>query len=250
MADEKEAPEGAAENAEAAAGESEVAAPENAATSGALELKGLLGRKIGCSSVFRADGSRVPVTLIEAGPCTVIDSRTPEKNGYGAVQLGFGPKKMQRVTKPLQGQFKRAKTGAFYLLREFKVKSVEGVEPGQTVTVNVFKPGDLVDVTGTSKGKGFQGGVKRYGWSGGRASHGSMFHRAPGSIGASAWPSHVARGHRMPGHMGHARRTVQNLEVVEVRPEQNILVVRGAVPGPRHSYVLIREGRDPRTAAR
>lgn len=247
MAEEKNKPEGGAETEEAKEAE---AAGEAGQASASLDIKGLLGRKIGCSSVFQEDGSRVPVTLIEAGPCTVIDCRTPEKNGYGAVQLGFGPKKMQRVTKPLQGQFKRAKSGAFYLLREFRVDSVEGVEPGQTVTVNVFKPGDRVDVTGTSKGKGFQGGVKRHGWGGGRASHGSMFHRAPGSIGASAWPSHVTRGHSMPGHMGHQRRTVQNLEVVEVRPEQNILVIRGAVPGPRRGYVLIREGRDPRTAAR
>jgi large subunit ribosomal protein L3 len=244
MTDDTGAPESAEEGQAAApSGEEEPAAS-------VLDIKGLLGRKIGCSSLFQRDGSRVPVTLIEAGPCTVIDRRTPEKNGYGAVQLGFGPKKMQRVKKPLQGQFKRAKGGAFYLLREFRVKSVEGVEPGQKVTVSVFKPGDRVDVTGTSKGKGFQGGVKRHGWSGGRASHGSMFHRAPGSIGASAWPSHVTRGHSMPGHMGHARRTVQNLEVVEVRPEQNLLVVRGAVPGPRHGYLLIREGRDARTGAR
>jgi large subunit ribosomal protein L3 len=211
-------------------------------------LKGLLGRKLGCTSVYSPDGTRVAVTVIEAGPCTVVDRCTPERNGYAAIQLGFAPKKMQRVRRPLQGHFKKAQSGAFYLLREFHVPDVASYLPGQVVTAAVFKPGDRVDVIGTTKGKGFQGGVKRHHWRGGRASHGSMFHRAPGSIGASAWPSHVVRGHRMPGHMGHARRTVQNLEVLQVKPEENLLVVRGAVPGPRNGFVEIHEGRDARTA--
>lgn len=243
MAEGKETPEGAAEGEAAKAGDVEEAAPSPA-------IKTLIGRKLACSAVFRDNGTRLAVTLIEAGPCTIVDRRTPEKNGYSAVQLGFHPKKMQRVIRPLQGQFKKAKSGAFYLLREFRVDDVAGLETGQTITVSVFKPGDLVDVTGTSKGKGFQGGMKRHGWGGGRATHGSMFHRAPGSIGASAYPSRVAKGHKMPGHMGHLRRTVQNLEIVDVRPEENVLVIRGAIPGPRHGYVFIREGRDPRTAPR
>jgi large subunit ribosomal protein L3 len=246
MAEEKETPEAAEESGKAQGGEPE---GEAAAAQG-TDIKTLLGRKLACSSVFRDDGARVAVTLIEAGPCTIVDRRTPEKNGYSAIQLGYHPKKMQRVTKPLQGQFKKAKSGAFYLLREFRVDDIDSLETGQTITVNVFKPGDRVDVIGTSKGKGFQGGMKRHGWGGGRASHGSMFHRAPGSIGASAYPAHVAKGHKMPGHMGHVRRTVQNLEVIDVRPDENLLVIRGAVPGPRHSYVLVREGRDPRTAPR
>ncbi len=216
----------------------------------AWKLKGLLGRKLGCTSVFLEDGRRVAVTLIEAGPCTILDRRTPERDGYAAVQLGFAPKKMQRVTKPLQGHFKKAQAGAFYFLREFRVPDVENYQPGQKVMASIFRPGDRVDVSGTTKGKGFQGGVKRHHWRGGRGSHGSMFHRAPGSIGASAYPSHVVRGHRMPGHMGNARRTVQNVEVVQVRPEENLLVIAGAIPGPRNSYVEIREGRDARTAPR
>jgi len=229
------------------AGESP-AEPAGGAATG--NLKGLLGRKLGCTSVFREDGSRVAVTVIEAGPCTILDRRTPERDGYAAVQLGFAPKKMQRVPKPLQGHFKRAHAGAFYLLREFRVDDVESYRPGQTVTASIFRPGDRVDVSGTTKGKGFQGGVKRHHWRGGRASHGSMFHRAPGSIGASAWPSHVVRGHRMPGHMGNVRRTVQNVEVVQVRPEENLIVIAGAIPGPRNGYIEIREGRDARTAPR
>ncbi|MFQ5458912.1 MAG: 50S ribosomal protein L3 [Myxococcota bacterium] len=243
MAEEKETPEAPAASGDAPDAGEGASAP-------AVALKTLLGRKLACSSVFRDNGARVAVTLIEAGPCTIVARRTPEKNGYSAVQLGFHEKKMQRVTKPLQGQFKKAKSGAFYLLREFRVDDAAGFEAGQTVTVDVFKPGDRVDVIGTSKGKGFQGGMKRHGWGGGRASHGSMFHRAPGSIGASAWPAHVAKGHKMPGHMGHVRRTIQNVEIIDVRPDENILVIRGAVPGPRHGYVLIREGRDARTAAR
>jgi large subunit ribosomal protein L3 len=239
------------ETKESGAPEAEGQAPAEAgggAVSG--KLKGLLGRKLGCTSVFRDDGRRVAVTLIEAGPCTVLDRRTPDRDGYAAVQLGFAPKKMQRVAKPLQGHFKKAQAGAFYLLREFRVPDVENYRPGQTVTASIFRPGDRVDVSGTTKGKGFQGGVKRHHWRGGRGSHGSMFHRAPGSIGASAWPSHVVRGHRMPGQMGHVRRTVQNVEVVQVRPEENLIVIAGAIPGPRNSYVEIREGRDARTAPR
>jgi large subunit ribosomal protein L3 len=226
----------------------ESGAPEAASKAGGGEasgkLKGLLGRKLGCTSVFREDGRRVAVTLIEAGPCTVLDRRMPDRDGYAAVQLGFAPKKMQRVAKPLQGHFKKAQAGAFYLLREFRVPDIENYRAGDGDRVHL-PAGDRV--TFTTKGKGFQGGVKRHHWRGGRGSHGSMFHRAPGSIGASAWPSHVVRGHRMPGQMGHVRRTVQNVEVVQVRPEENLIVIAGAIPGPRNSYE-IREGREARTA--
>jgi large subunit ribosomal protein L3 len=250
MAEMKKKPKASQEEGEAAAAPTPEAPAEESAPGKGGAVRGILGRKLGCSAVYGKDGSRVAVTLIEAGPCTVTDRRTSEKNGYAAVQVGFGSKKMQRATKPLQGHFKKAGGGAFYLLREFRVKDVEGVELGQSVTVSIFKPGDRVDVTGTTKGKGFQGGVKRHGWSGGRASHGSMFHRAPGSIGGSAWPARVFAGHRMPGHMGHERRTVLNLEVLQVRPEENLLVIRGAVPGPRYGYLEIREGRNARTASR
>jgi hypothetical protein len=150
------------ETKEGGAPESAGQAPAEAG-GGALsgKLKGLLGRKLGCTSVFRDDGRRVAVTLIEAGPCTVLDRRTPDRDGYAAVQLGFAPKKMQRVTKPLLGHFKKAQAGAFYLLREFRVPDIENYRPGQTVTASIFQPGDRVDVSGTTKGKGFQGGVKR-----------------------------------------------------------------------------------------
>ena len=245
-----ETKDSAASSQEPASGEAKAGkdAPGPGAEGSQASLKGLLGRKLGTSAVYRDNGARVAVTLIEAGPCTIVDSRSMEKNGYAAVQIGYGAKKMNRVNKPLQGHFKKAGGGAFFFLREFRVKNPEEFTPGQTLTVSVFQPGDRVDVIGTTKGKGFQGGMKRHGWSGGKASHGSMFHRAPGSIGGSAWPARVFRGQKMPGHMGHARRTVQNLEVLQVRPEENLLVVRGAVPGPRYGYVEIREGRDARTA--
>jgi large subunit ribosomal protein L3 len=203
-------------------------------------INGLLGKKIGMSQVFAADGQRIPVTVLEAGPCTILQKKTGEADGYEAVQLGFDAKKAHRTNKPAMGHFKKAGKGAFAHVREFN--SDDECQVGDEVTCDMFKPGDRIDITGTSKGKGFQGVMKRWGFSGGRASHGSMFKRGPGAIGQSAWPSKVFKGKKMAGQMGNARVTTQNLIVVEVRPEQNLILVRGAVPGPKNGLVMIRKG--------
>lgn len=202
--------------------------------------KGLIGRKLGMTQIFAADGASVPVTVIEAGPCYVIQKKTEESDGYNAIQLGFDRKRQKNVTRPLQGHFKKADRGFFRVLREFKTDAAGTFELGQELTASIFAAGDFVDVTGTSKGRGFAGGVKRHGFRGGRATHGSMFHRAPGSIGASAFPSRVFKGQRLPGHMGDERKTVQNLLVMGVRPELNVILVKGAVPGSKNGIVVIK----------
>jgi len=203
-------------------------------------INGLLGKKIGMSQVFAADGQRIPVTVLEAGPCTILQKKTAEADGYEAVQLGFGAKKAHRANKPAMGHFKKAGKGAFSHIREFQ--GDEECQIGDEVTCEMFKPGDRIDVTGTSKGKGFQGVMKRWGFAGGRGSHGSMFKRGPGAIGQSAWPAKVFKGKKMAGQMGNARCTTQNLIVVDVRPEKNLILVRGAVPGPKNGLVMIRKG--------
>src|SRR5881397_118312 len=205
--------------------------------------EGLIGRKVGITQVFADDSSHVPVTVIEAGPCTVIGIRTTESHGYDALQIGFGVKK-KNVSKPAAGLFKKANVAPMRVVREIRLEKAEklqGYQVGQTLTVEVFQPGELVDVVGVSKGRGFQGGVKRHGWYGGDATHGSMFHRAPGSIGASSDPSRVWPGHRLPGRMGGVQRTVLNLSVVRVMPEQNLVLLRGAVPGANGSLVMVRK---------
>lgn len=206
--------------------------------------EGLIGRKRGMTQVFGEDGSLVPVTVVELGPCTVVSVRTTPKDGYDALQLGFEPKK-KNATKAMAGHYKKAGiTAPMKVLREIrlqKTEAVAGYQVGQTLTVEIFAPGELVDVVGESKGKGFQGGVRRFGWHGGDATHGSMFHRAPGSIGASSDPSRVWPGHHLPGRMGGDRRTVLNLPVVRVLPEQNMLLVRGAVPGPIGGLLVVRK---------
>src|SRR3989454_2340344 len=215
------------------------------ARQGALMARkeGLIGRKVGMTQVFGDDGNHLPVTVIEAGPCTILGIRTKDTHGYDALQLGFGAKK-KNVSKPAAGLFKKANVAPMRVVREIRLEKTEklqGYQVGQALTVAVFQPGELVDVVGVSKGKGFQGGVKRYGWYGGDATHGSMFHRAPGSIGASSDPSRVWPGHHLPGRMGGERRTVLNLSVVRVMPEQNLVLVRGAVPGANGSLVMIRK---------
>jgi large subunit ribosomal protein L3 len=207
--------------------------------------EGLLGRKVGMTAVFGDDGSHIPVTVIQAGPCTVTAVRTKDKDGYDALQLGFEPKK-KNVTKPMQGHFKKLGVGAVGVVRELRLdkaaaEKLGSYTVGQSLAVDIFTPGELVDVIGTTKGKGFQGGVKRHNWKGGEATHGSMFHRAPGSIGASSDPSRVWPGHRMPGRMGGDRMTMPNLVVVRVLPEQNLVLIRGAVPGANGSLVTVRK---------
>jgi large subunit ribosomal protein L3 len=202
--------------------------------------KGLIGRKLGMTQVFTEDGAAVPATVIEVEPSVVIQKKTVEREGYDAVQIGCSRVKQKHVTKPLQGHFQKADKGFFRILRELR-GDVSGLELGQEVRVDIFKPGDYVDITGTSKGKGFAGVMKRHGFSGGRATHGSMFHRAPGSIGASAEPSRVFKGRKLPGQMGCEKNTVQNMQVLVVRPDDNAILVKGSIPGGKQGVVLIRQ---------
>jgi large subunit ribosomal protein L3 len=202
--------------------------------------KGLIGKKLGMTQIFSDEGVSVPVTVIEVEPSVVIQKKTAKTDGYDALQLGYGRIKQRNVTKALQGHFKKADKGLFRVLREFNMDP-DGCEAGQELNAEMFAPGDYVDVVGTTKGKGFAGVIKRHGFHGGRATHGSMFHRAPGSIGASADPSRVFKGTKLPGHMGSARKTVQNLLVWAVRPEMNVILIRGAVPGSKNGYVLIKQ---------
>ena len=200
---------------------------------------GIIGKKLGMSQVF--DGRElVPVTVIQAGPCKVVQKKTVAKDGYEAVQLAFEEEKKQgRITKAMAGHFKKSEMVPHRFLREFRMA---GYEQGQDVKVDIFKKGELIAVSGVSKGKGFAGVMKRHNFAGGPGGHGSMFNRAPGSIGASAYPSRVWPGKKLPGHMGTATVTVKNLKVIEVRPDQNLLFVRGAVPGGENALVLITKG--------
>lgn len=194
---------------------------------------------MGMTQVFSDEGISVPVTVIEVEPSVIIQKKTIQTDGYEALQLGYGRIKQKGVTRALQGHFRKADKGLFRILREFKV-DIEGCQPGQELNAEVFEPGDYVDIVGTTKGKGFAGVVKRHGFRGGRATHGSMFHRAPGSIGASADPSRVFKGSKLPGRMGNERKTVQNLQVWAVRPELNVILVKGAVPGSKNGFLLIK----------
>ncbi|MGE5698594.1 MAG: 50S ribosomal protein L3 [Deltaproteobacteria bacterium] len=201
---------------------------------------GILGKKLGMTQVFDAEGKVIPVTVIEAGPCTVVQRKTGRDDGYDAVQIGFGTKKAHRAAKPMVGHFRKAGKGAFGALKELRVPTESPLDAGQEIHVDIFKEGDFVDVTGQTKGRGFAGVVKRWNYKGGRATHGSMFHRAPGSIGASAWPSRVIKNIKMAGHYGNEKVTTLNLKVVGVQPDKNLLLVRGAVPGARNSLVFVR----------
>lgn len=206
---------------------------------------GILGKKIGMTQLFRPDGQVVPVTLLKAGPCMVMQRKTPTTDGYNAVQLGLVEfVKPQRINKPTAGRLKKAGVDGAKFFRELHLEpGNDDLKAGDRVLVDQFKPKDKVDVIGVSKGKGFAGVVKRHHFRGGEGSHGSMFHRAPGSIGASSFPSRVVPGMRMGGHMGNAQVTVRNLEVIEVDTEDNVLVVKGAVPGPNGGYVLVRRSK-------
>jgi len=200
-------------------------------------VRGLIGRKLGMTQVFDEQGLARPVTVIEAGPCVVTQIRQQEKDGYEAVQLGYGISK--RLNKPQQGHV-RASGHQVRTLREFKADDYSGIEVGQVFRADTFAAGDVVDVVGTSKGRGFQGGMKRHGFSGGPKTHGQSDRaRAPGSIGSSATPGRVFKGLKMAGHMGHERVTVQNLKILRVDPERNLLLVEGSVPGPNKGTVLI-----------
>jgi large subunit ribosomal protein L3 len=203
-------------------------------------INGLLGKKVGMTQLLQDDGTVVPVTVIQAGPCVVVQKKTKQTDGYDAVQLGLVEFiKPKRVTKPMTGHFKKANVAPARFTREVAVEGDEAANPGDKVMVSIFNQNELVDIIGTSKGRGFAGLIKRHHFRGGRATHGSMFHRAPGSIGASAFPSRVIKGMRMAGHMGNARVTVRNLRVARIDQENNLLFVRGAVPGPPGGYVVV-----------
>jgi large subunit ribosomal protein L3 len=206
-------------------------------------VNGIIGKKLGMTQIFADDGTVTPVTVIKAGPCIVVQKKTVNTDGYDAVQLGFVEEKAPRkVNKPTEGHFKRAGVPPTRVLREVRVlASEEGTNVGDKVLVDIFNQNDLVEIIGRSKGRGFAGFIKRHGFGGGRATHGSMFHRAPGGIGASAYPSRVIKGTRMAGHMGNARKTLKNLRVVAVDTDNNLLMIHGAVPGPNGAYVLIKK---------
>ena len=201
-------------------------------------ISGLMGYKIGMTQIFSEDGKMVPVTVLQMGPCTVSQMKTIENDGYLAAQICFDPVAEYRVTKPIVGHFKKAQIPPARHLKEF-IGDLAGMSVGDTVTVDIFKKGDRVDVTGVTKGKGFQGVMKRHNFAGGPATHGSMFHRAPGSIGASSFPSRVFKNKKMPGHMGVENMTIQAITVVEVRPDEHLLFLNGAVPGSPKGLVMV-----------
>lgn len=202
--------------------------------------KGILGRKVGMTRVYDENGRAIPVTVIEAGPCTILQKKTVVKEGYNAIQVGFLEKRESRLNKPEAGHFKRSGGVGFYHIKEFRVNDPESYEVGQKITLaEILTIGDLIDISGISKGRGFQGVIKRYGFSGGGSTHGSNFHRAPGSIGCSAWPSRVLKGKKMPGRMGNDLVTLKNLKVIDVRIEENVLLVHGTIPGAKNGILNI-----------
>jgi large subunit ribosomal protein L3 len=204
-------------------------------------MKKLIGRKLGTTQIFTEEGKAVPVTLIEAGPCYVTQVKTRGRDGYDAIQIGYGEVPERRLNKPRMGHLQKSGVKPLRHLTEVRVDNPEEYQAGQEIRADSFKVGERADVTGVSKGKGYAGVIKRHGFGGGPGSHGAHFHRAPGSIGACATPSRVFKGKRLPGHMGHQKVTVLNLEIVGIRPEQNLMMVKGAVPGPRGGLLYIRE---------
>ena len=203
--------------------------------------KAILATKVGMTQIFNADGILVPVTVLQAGPCVVTQVKTVENDGYSAVQVGFGEKREKLVNKPLKGQFAKAGVSCKRFLREFKFDNAEEYQLGQEIKADIFAAGDKIDATAISKGKGFQGAIKRHNQHRGPMTHGSKFHRHAGSNGAASDPSKVFKGKKMPGHMGSKRITIQNLEIVRVDAENNLILVKGSVPGPKKSLVTIKE---------
>ena len=201
--------------------------------------KALLGRKLGMTQIFNQDGKVVPVTVIEAGPCTVVQIKTKDADGYDAIQLGFGDVKAKKVTKPAAGHFKKANVEPKKHLREFRLEEIS-CNVGDEWKADVFATGEFVDITGTTKGKGFQGVIKRHGQSRGPMGHGSMYHRRPGSMGPTSTPGRVFKGKKLPGHMGMQTVTIQKLEVVNVDLDKNVILVKGSVPGPKGAILKIK----------
>jgi large subunit ribosomal protein L3 len=202
-------------------------------------MKSIFGKKIGMTQIFSGEGQVIPVTVIEAGPCKVVQAKTKEKDGYEAFQMGFDEiKKEKNVTKGRLGHFKKASLPPYRLLKEVKM---EGLKVGDNITVEIFNKGDKISISGISKGKGFQGVMKRHNYKGGPGSHGSMFNRAPGSIGQSSFPSRVWKNKGLPGHMGSEKVTIKNIVIIEIKKEQNLLLIKGSVPGANGGYLMIRK---------
>ncbi len=202
-------------------------------------MNGMIGKKIGMTSAFSPDGRLVPVTVVQVGPCVVTQVKTMDKDGYTALQLGFDETPVERLSKPVAGHLKKACDKGFRVLKEFRTQNVDGIEPGAVLNLDMFAIGEKVTVAGTTKGRGFQGTVKRHGFSRGPETHGNRNHRKPGSIGNSAWPAKVIKGKRMPGHMGVDRETVKNLTIVDIKHNDNLLLLKGAVPGSKTGVVEI-----------
>jgi large subunit ribosomal protein L3 len=202
--------------------------------------KGILGKKIGMTQIFAEDGTLIPVTVVEAGPCSVVQKKTVETDGYSAVQLGFGEKKEKNVNKPMKGHFAKAGVAVKRYLKEFKLDNADEMNVGDEIKVDIFEAGEMLDVTGTSKGHGYAGTVKRWGSHRGPMSHGSHYHRGPGSLGACSSPSRVYKGKKLPGHYGVDKVTIQNLDLVKVDVERNLLLIKGSVPGPKGGLLVIK----------
>ena len=204
-------------------------------------MSALLGKKIGMTNVFSEDGKLIPVTVVQAGPCVVTQVKTKESDGYNALQLGFDEKKVEKLNKPIAGHLKKTTDKGFRVLREFRTDDKEKIESGATLSIDMFTVGDKVNISGISKGRGFQGTIKRHGFSRGPETHGSRNHRKPGSIGNSAWPGKVIKGKKMPGHMGTNRETVKNLTIIDIKHEENLLLVKGPVPGFKTGILEVRK---------
>jgi large subunit ribosomal protein L3 len=203
---------------------------------------GIIGKKLGMSGVFSPEGEYIPVTVVQAGPCVVTQVKSEATDGYNALQLGFGEKKSSRVNKPIKGHLKKSGDKFFGTMREFRMEeNPEKFSTGQTITLEIFKVGEKVNVTGTTKGRGFSGVIKRHGFHGGKNTHGCKSHRVPGSVGTSAWPSRILKGKKMPGHHGNSKKTIRNLKIVDIRTEDNIIMLKGALPGPRSGLVFIKK---------
>jgi large subunit ribosomal protein L3 len=208
---------------------------------GSVMCRGMLGKKVGVTGLFTPNGEYVPVTVVKLGPCVVTQIKTEAIEGYNALQLGFGSKKDKRVNKPLAGHFRKAGKQNFEFLREFGVDNPDEYKVGQSITTDIFKVGEFVDVTGTTKGRGFSGVIRRHGFHGGKKSHGSHSHRIPGSIGCSAWPAKVIKGKKMPGRYGSETKTIQNLEILDIRPEKNLILLKGLAPGAKTGLLKIKK---------
>lgn len=208
-----------------------------------MTCRGLIGKKLGMTGQFSPDGKYVPVTVLEVGPCVVTQVKTEAKDGYNALQLGFGAKRERHINKPIRGHLAKSGAKGVSTLQEVDVEDPDAYSPGQTITVDMFAVGEKVEITGFTKGRGFSGVIKRHGFHGGKKTHGSHSHRIPGSIGCSAWPAKVIRGKKLPGRYGNERKTIQNVEVFDIRPKENLLLLKGAVPGCKTGIVTIKKSK-------